>query len=130
MGETSSGKRDETLTRWWKFFPTKIVPNEYYSIIEFSRGKMTKFPYFPHKCSIQSTNLRIDVNSSNVVQISGRGLSPSFLSCQWCYAEIEIHWTMWLSCELNIINAVRVQVVRTIRGFIILKHLYKIYIIC
>ena len=51
---------------------------------------MTKFPYFPYKCSIQYTNLRVDVNSSNVVPISGQGLSTSFL-CYQCSTEIEIH---------------------------------------
>ena len=51
---------------------------------------MTKFPYFPYKCSIQYTNLRVDVNSSNVVPISGQGLSTSIL-CYQCSTEIEIH---------------------------------------
>ena len=36
---------------------------------------MTIFSYFYHKCSIQYTNLRIDVNSLNVVEFSGQGLS-------------------------------------------------------
>ena len=51
---------------------------------------MKKFPYFPHKCSIHCTNLRVDFNSSNLVLISGQGLSPRFLCFQGCSTEIEI----------------------------------------
>ena len=91
LEKTSSGKSDEILARWQKFSLAKLFPDE---IIEFSRGKVTKFPYFSYKCSIQCTNLRVDVNSSTAVQILGQGLFPSFLCYQLCSTEIEIHWTM------------------------------------
>ena len=54
---------------------TKMFPDKTWRKI----GIVTKFLYFPHKCSIQCTNLRVDVNGSNVVQILGQGLFSSFL---------------------------------------------------
>ena len=77
------------MTKFWlgrENFPKRILGQ--YRIFQ---EKARKFPYFPHKCSIQCTYLRVDVNSSNVVQISGQRLSPSFI-CYWrCSTEIEIH---------------------------------------
>ena len=73
------------MTKFWledknflgrNFSPTNIMT---YRIFQ---GKVSKFPYFYHKCSIQCTNLSVDVNNSNVVQISGQGLPPNFLCYQ------------------------------------------------
>ena len=80
------------VTKFWlcdENFPRRILWHN-----RIFQGKVTKFPYFPHKCSIQCTNLRVDVNSSNVVPISGQGLSTSFL-CYQCSTEIEIHGILW-----------------------------------
>ena len=49
------------VTKFWlgdENFPQPILRHN-----RIFQGKVTKFSYFPHKCSIRRTNLRVDVNS-------------------------------------------------------------------